>query len=955
MMGHAEARRTEGASGGIAPTRFTLVLCVLLLVSLAAPGASALAQGQGRLVLTSNGLPKQIKADVILRGKGAKREIRFSGSRALHLAVGSYSVLVRSATARQSGHGLQKGAIAYPERKRIKIAVKSGTAAELKVGYSAVVNPGVKPLPSGALEVIGEPEDPSAIVFSARTRQLAVGTIFMAAPSPQLPRGLISKVTSVKKTGSRIRVSLRAIPVTEAVPNLEFNGSVALKPVAGASAADSLHLAGGGKHAGASKGSCSAPKLIKIGAHLDSFELRQASIGTWPPQMRLTLAIRTTESFGATAVAAGINCDWTLAELGPYQAAIPVGPVVIPVYATLPVNVGAHINGRFGAATVNVASTTVATAAAGFDENKASLTQQGSNVWTSGNLSLSGSAKLSASVGVQAGIGVVKGGNVHLNAGFGPEFDWTSGQDCELRLNLGSLSAGVTIIGKTFDTPRFTPLHPQIWSGCQSASGGGSGSSPGGGGGGGGSGSEGSGPSGGGEEPSEGEQELGTWTSHDAPLPPDAGASHSADLESVACSSTCVAVGTYSDNSGHRQALTETLNNGSWIPLKAPLPPDADENQFAQLWSISCSSICIAIGEYTAYKSSYPLIEIFSNGSWTPLTAPLPANANPFPAGPGSRLNAVVCPTASKCIVVGGYQTSDPGYGGLIETFSNGTWESPSEAPLPPDALNNGAGPVLTSINCASEQHCVAVGSYPTSSSYAAPLIETLSNGTWTALKAPVPSMAEANNAPLEWVSCSTEEFCAATGYYETAEGDKGLAEERSNGTWLPTTPPLPADSFRGNAILGPISCVSGTECIAVGSYLYGEYVTEGFVLPEYKGLVERFSDGMWSPAEVPLPPDATTSLDPSNPAKAPILSFDSVTCLMEGVCVVLGSYMDTGYDVNGLIESLVEGSWTATKAPLPTGAAYIALESAACRIAGHCVVVGRVEEGGALIEMANL
>lgn len=438
-------------------------------------GAPAFALGKGRLVVSSSGLPHGLGASIVLDGAGAHRGVRFSGTRTVNLAPGRYSVLVKAVTARKSARGVERGAIAYPERKRIRVTVKSGAASKLEIPYRAVVNPGVKPLPARILRIVGDPEDPSAIVLPTDTKTPPGGTIYTTAPSSRLPRGLISKVTSTKKIGKGIRASLKAVPPTDAVPSLDFSGDLALEPMPGAEAAGIT--ARSRNLASASKGSCSPPKLLKFGAHLNSFELRQASIGAWPPQMRLTLAIRTTESLGVAAAAAGINCDWTLAELGPYQAAIPVGPVVIPVYATVPVRAGAHINGRFDVGTLNIASTTVAIAAAGLEENRASLSQQGSNVWTSGVLTLSGSAKLYASVGVQAGIGVAKGGNVHVSAGFGPEFNWNSGHTCDVYLNLGTLSAGVTVFGKDLNTPGFTPLKPKLWSGCQHSNNPGSGGS----------------------------------------------------------------------------------------------------------------------------------------------------------------------------------------------------------------------------------------------------------------------------------------------------------------------------------------------------------------------------------------------------------------------------------------------------------------------------------------------
>jgi alpha-tubulin suppressor-like RCC1 family protein len=442
-----------------------LAVLVVALAGCLAFAAPALGQEVGRLSMAAGGLPQGVKAKLVLHGPGRDRVVRFSGARSIRLAAGSYAADVRPVTIEKPAHGIRRGAIAYPARARVRFAVKGGATSQVSIGYRAVVNAGVVPLPDAAIrQVVGPPANPSALVFRAGAGAPAIGTVYVGAPSARLPRGLISKVTSAKRTAAGLRVSLVAVPVTDAVPALDFDGQIPLQPVDGSAAAPVAR--GGRSAASASKSACAPPKLVKFHAHLDSFELRHATLDAWPPQMRLTLAIRTTESLGVAAVAAGINCDWTLAELGPFQAAIPVGPIVIPVYATVPVKAGIHVNGRLDVGTVNVASTTVASAATGVSENRASLSQEGSNVWTSGVLSLSGSAKLYASAGVEAGIGVAKGANAHIAAGFGPEFNWSSGQPCSLFLNLGALSAGVTILGKNLNTPAFTPVRPRLWSGC---------------------------------------------------------------------------------------------------------------------------------------------------------------------------------------------------------------------------------------------------------------------------------------------------------------------------------------------------------------------------------------------------------------------------------------------------------------------------------------------------------
>jgi alpha-tubulin suppressor-like RCC1 family protein len=453
------------------PQRSLITIGAGLLVMAALSPACASAAVSGSLTITTVGLPTGQHPSIVASGPGFRRHVTSRHIALRGLRPGRYLLTVRTVVVRRGVAHLHAGARAYPAKRRVSVQVKSARTARETVLYAAVVNPRVRTLPARVLGILGEARDPSAILLSAGVPPPAVGTIFTSGPTATLPLGLISKVTGTRRKGAQLVVLLVAVPVTEAVPELSFKGSLPLSSTPGAaSESGSVVPAEAATVRAYASSSCTPPKIVKLGAHLDSVELREAFLGTWPPQVKLTLAVRTTESLGVAVAAAGVNCDFDLHELGPYSAAIPVGPIVIPVYATVPLKAGVHINGTLQAGTVNVASTTVARAAAGVDETAASLKQQGSNVWLSGTLALTGSAKLSASIGVQAGIGIAKGANVHLEAGFGPEFDWSSGHDCELLLDLGSLSAGVSVLGKSLNTPSFTPLKLSLWHGCQPSS-----------------------------------------------------------------------------------------------------------------------------------------------------------------------------------------------------------------------------------------------------------------------------------------------------------------------------------------------------------------------------------------------------------------------------------------------------------------------------------------------------
>ena len=86
----------------------------------------------------------------------------------------------------------------------------------------------------------------------------------------------------------------------------------------------------------------------------------------------------------------------------------------------------------------------------------------------------------------------------------------------------------------------------------------------------------------------------------------------------------------------------------------------------------------------------------------------------------GDALYAVSCPSNGDCVVGGTYSNSDSTsspyqYEPLLDTESNGTWTS-VKAPLPADASNDtgqaNQTDVINTVTCSSVANCVAGGSY---------------------------------------------------------------------------------------------------------------------------------------------------------------------------------------------------------------------------------------------------
>ncbi len=413
---------------------------------------------------------------------------------------------------------------------------------------------------------------------------------------------------------------------------------------------------------------------------------------------------------------------------------------------------------------------------------------------------------------------------------------------------------------------------------------------------------------------------VSTWTATKAPLPAGAiGAETSIGGLSCPAAGSCVATGAYKDPAGNQLALIETLSGGSWTQTTAPLPGDAATNPVARLDTLSCPAAgsCVAVGHYTdSSHTTQVLIDTLSGGSWTAATGPLPSDVS---SAHVFGIFDLSCPDVGSCVAVGNYVNTS-GQPGLIETQSGGSWIA-SAAPVPAGPAN--VSGVLERVSCLAAGSCVAVGGSGVG------VIETLSDGSWAATRSPLPSGAgAASYSVLDLLSCPAAATCVAGGFYSDTSGNHNLFDTLSGGSWMATpAPALPVGGVGPN--LEDLSCPTVGACVAVGDYTTASDLG-------VHSLLETLSGGSWTARAAPLPAGAASYQDDTQLA--------GVSCPAADSCVAEGVYMGSpNVEGLGLIETLSGGSWTASEAPLPVGAAAASggLERLDCPAAGACVIAG--------------
>ena len=178
-----------------------------------------------------------------------------------------------------------------------------------------------------------------------------------------------------------------------------------------------------------------------------------------------------------------------------------------------------------------------------------------------------------------------------------------------------------------------------------------------------------------------------------------------------------------------------------------------------------------------------------------------------------------------------------------------------------------------------------------------------------------VPTPNIGNSSELYGVSCSSPSSCLAVGYYGSAGDASPLVETWDGTAWSDQPAAIPPGA--ATAQLNGVSCVSSTDCAAVGDYAD----TGGQQL----ALIENWDGSSWSVAPSASLEDQLTS----------------VSCSSSTACAAVG-YNDGTTSM--LAETWDGTEWTVDKSHRPPGSGWypVELESVSCTSADACTAVGR-------------
>jgi hypothetical protein len=263
----------------------------------------------------------------------------------------------------------------------------------------------------------------------------------------------------------------------------------------------------------------------------------------------------------------------------------------------------------------------------------------------------------------------------------------------------------------------------------------------------------------------------------------------------------------------------------------------------------------------------------------------------------------------------------------LAEHWNGANWAIQS-TPSPSSVANSS----LSAVSCYSATACTAVGDYLNASGVLLTLVEHWNGAQWSVQSTPNPSGA--TSSVLRGVSCLSATDCTAVGY----SSDGTLAEFWNGKEWtIQTTPEPAADSG-----LEAVSCPSATACTAVGYY----NTSSSGLAPVM--LAEHWNGTHWAVQSTP------------NPSGQPVSTLDGVSCPSGTACTAVGFSNSTSGAASVTLAERWNGThWAVQSTPNPAGEPSPTLSGVSCPSSTACIAVGFYENdstgaGGPLAEQWN-
>ena len=355
--------------------------------------------------------------------------------------------------------------------------------------------------------------------------------------------------------------------------------------------------------------------------------------------------------------------------------------------------------------------------------------------------------------------------------------------------------------------------------------------------------------------------------------------------------------------------LSVPVAGAAWALQTTPSPPAGTANY---LYDVSCepsTNACTSVGKNTGSGVDSPLTHRWNGTSWAEQTPAKKAGAVE------TRLFGVDCPSETRCMAVGSYETEGGQPTIMAELWNENKWSNQT-TPAPAESTTS----EFAAVGCNSTAECTAVGSAVIGGVTKAIAAEW-NSPTWTLATIPIPEGA--TSSQLDGVDCLWSNFCVAVGRYTTSGGSiKSLAMFWNGSEWKLQALTDPEKAVQSTLLDASCTSSPSNRCTVVGGW-------KNSGLEQFT-LAYRFNGtSTW------------TLQSPPNPEGSIASVFQEVSCATETSCTAAGSWVSGGGGSNQtLAEEWNGSSWSIQSTENPAGAGFDAFFGVSCR-STTCIGVG--------------
>jgi hypothetical protein len=357
--------------------------------------------------------------------------------------------------------------------------------------------------------------------------------------------------------------------------------------------------------------------------------------------------------------------------------------------------------------------------------------------------------------------------------------------------------------------------------------------------------------------------------------------------------------------------------------------PNPNETGVNRLRDISCPSVqfCLAVG-FTATAlgatSSSPFAIAYRDSVWS-ITSTASTGLDPRSS---ATLQSVSCASEQFCVAVGSYRTGNSSTDPLAMVWNGETWSL-----MKTNGSIQGADD-LYSVSCVSERFCVSVG-YSSRSDFADSALVLVWDGTlWTDVNVPSTGISDVNR--LLSVSCTSTTSCMAVGRFRESSLSQTLTLAWDGVRWAIIS--SPNSDLRQNNVLNSVSCVATNYCIAVGNFDVQDTTTLDWVnnlggrsLSLDRPLMMKWDGSSWT--QLPGPTFGTTRSE----------SLSGVSCVTQTFCATVGEF-DSGLYDQTLVFASFDSNWTTISSPNSSPTQSNQLSNISCPSEELCFAVGNYD-----------